>query len=123
LQLIREDHTSKVVGQSGVGKKILNLHRYVYWPKMQEYLALHIRGCILCCTNMPSNRKQGLYHPLLVPTQPRENISMDFVGGLPRTGKGHDYLFMLVDRFKNMCILIPCKKTIKEHEETKLFFE
>jgi hypothetical protein len=48
---------------------------------------------------------------------------MDFVGGLPTTRKGHDYLFVVVDRFSKMCILMPCKKTIKGQEATNLFFE
>ena len=48
---------------------------------------------------------------------------MDFVGGLPTTRKGHDYLFVVVERFNKMCILIPCKITIKGQEETNIFFE
>jgi hypothetical protein len=35
---------------------------------------------------------------------------MDFVGGLPMSRKGHDYLYVVVDRFSKMCILMPCKK-------------
>ena len=38
LQLIRKAHISKVVGHFGVGKTMANLQRYVYWPKMQEYI-------------------------------------------------------------------------------------
>jgi hypothetical protein len=90
---------------------------------MQEYVALYIRGCILCCTNKSNNKKQSLYHPLPIPTRPWESISMDFLGGLPTMQKGHDYLFVVVDMFKKMCILMPCKKTIKGQEATKLFFE
>jgi hypothetical protein len=41
---------------------------------------------------------------------------MDFVGGLPTTRKGHGYIFVVVDRFRKMCILMPCKKTIKGQE-------
>ena len=90
---------------------------------MKEYVARYIRGCILCCTNKPINMKQGLYHPLHVPTQPWESISMDFMGGLPTIGKGHDYLFLVVDRFSKMCILMPCKKIINGQEATNKFFE
>jgi hypothetical protein len=120
---MREAHTFKVVGHFGVGKTVSNLQRYVYWPKMQEYVTQYIRGCILCCTNKPSNRKKGLYHPLHVPTRPWEIISMDFVRCSPTTQKGHDYLFMVVDRVNKMYILIPCKNTIKGQEATNLFFE
>ena len=48
---------------------------------------------------------------------------MDFMGGLPTTRKGHDYLFVVVDRFNKMCILMPCKKTINGKEATNLFFK
>jgi hypothetical protein len=61
----------------------------------------------------PINRNQGLYHPLLVPSQPWESISMDFVGVFPTTKKGNDYLFVTIDRFSKMFILMPCKNTIK----------
>ena len=37
---------------------------------------------------------------------------MDFVGGIPMSRKQHDYLFVVMDRFSKMCILMPCKKTI-----------
>ena len=120
--MTREVHTSKVRGQVGVGKIVANLQRYVYWPKMQEHVASFIRGCMLCCTWKPSKIKQSLYNPLLVPTHPWENISMDFVGGLLTTKKGHDYLFMVVDRFNKMCVLMPCTKPIIRKEATNLFF-
>jgi hypothetical protein len=90
---------------------------------MQKDLAQYIRGCILCCTSKPTNRKQGLYHPLLIPIEPSENISMDFLGGLPTTRKGHDYLFVVVDKLSKMCILMPCKKNIKGQEAVNMFFE
>jgi len=60
--------------------------------------------------------------PLFVPTRPWESISMDFVGGLPVSKKGNDYLYVVVDRFSKMCILIPCKKTITGQGAADLFF-
>jgi hypothetical protein len=66
---------------------------------------------------------QGLYHPLHVPTRPWEIISKYFVGGIPTTRKGHGCLYVVLDRFNNMCILMPCKNTINGKEETNKFFE
>jgi len=48
---------------------------------------------------------------------------MDFVGGLPLSRKGHDYFHVVVDRFKKMCILIPCEKQITTEQTTQLFFQ
>ena len=118
LQLIRESQTSKVARKFGVGKTIANLQRYVYWPKMQKKVAGFIRGCMICCTSKYINTKLGLYHPLPIPTPPWESISMDFVGGLPTTKKGHDYLFVVVDRFIKMCVLTS-DALLKDHQQTK----
>ena len=95
LQLIRETHTSKVVRNFGVGNTISNLKRYVYWPKMQELVARFIRGCMPCCIRKPRNKKHGLYHPLTIRTLSWESISTDFLGGLLKTKKGHNYLFVV----------------------------
>jgi hypothetical protein len=72
----------------------------------------------LCATSKPSNRKLGLYTPLPVPSLPWESISMDFVGGLPMSRKGHDYLYVVVDRFRKMCILMPYTKQVTTEQTT-----
>ena len=84
-------HTSLIVGHFGVEKTVVNLQRYCYWPHMIDSISHFIRGCYLCAISKPSNRKLDLYTPLLVSLHPWEIISMDFVGGIPMSRKGHDY--------------------------------
>jgi hypothetical protein len=72
----------------------------------------YVKGCVMCSTCKPTNRKLGLYSPILIPSHQWESISMDFVGGLPMTKGDHDYLYVVVDRFCKMCILMPCKNQI-----------
>ena len=71
----------------------------------------------------PTVKKQRLYTPLPTPNGKWESISMDYMSGLPSTKHGNDYVFVVVDRFSKMAILIACKKTISAEATTKLFFE
>jgi len=56
----------------------------------------------MCAKSKPNNTKLCLYTPFLVPSHPWESVSMDFVGGLPKSKKGHDYLYIVVDRFNKI---------------------
>ena len=96
--IIREVHTSLIGGHFGVGKTVANLQRYFYWLHMIDSVSHFIRGS-LCAISKPSNRKLELHTSLLVPSHPWESISMDFVVGLQMSMKGHDYLYVVVDRF------------------------
>ena len=120
---ILEAHTSLISGHFGVSKTVAQLQRFYYCPRMNETVSRYIKGCTMRATSKPSNRKLGLYTPLPIPSRPWESVSMDFVGGLPKSRKSHDYLYVIVDRFSKMCILTPCNKQVTTEQTAKLFFQ
>jgi hypothetical protein len=73
-----------------------------------EYVAL----CDTCQrVKAEHQRHAGLLQPLKVPEGKWEEISMDFIVGLPRTQGGHDYIWVIVDRFTKVAHFIPVKTT------------
>jgi hypothetical protein len=64
-----------------------------------------------------------MYTPLPTPDKPWESISMDYMSSLPSTNLGNDCVFVVVDHFSKMEILVACKKSITVEATAKIFFE
>src|SRR4051812_11145415 len=74
----------------GVKKTEDVLATHFFWPKMRRDVERFVARCTTCQKAKSRLNPHGLYMPLPVPSVPWEDISMDFVLGLPRTKKGRD---------------------------------
>src|SRR4051812_32513911 len=110
------------MGHFGREKTLLMLADHFYWPRMRRDVDRFVRRCIVCNTSKSKLKPHGLYTPLSAPTTPWEDISMDFVLGLPRTKHGHDSIFVVVDRFSKMAHFIPCHRSDDASHIATLFF-
>ena len=84
------------------------------------------RYCTRCVIGLEAKYRvmpHGLYTPLSVPFAPWVDISVDFVLGLPRTQRGVDSIFVVVDRFSKMAHFIPCHKVDYASHISILFLE
>ena len=87
-------------------KTVAVLQKHFYWPKLRHDVIKYIEYFTACAIAKPSIKKQGLYTPLPTPKKPWKSISMDYTIGLSSTKKGNDCVFVVVDRFLKMAILI-----------------
>ena len=97
LLFLQEAHGGGLMGHFGVKKTEDVLAGHFFWPKMRRDAERYVSRCTTCNKAKSRLNPHGLYMPLPVPRVPWEDISMDFVLGLPRTKRGRDSIFVVVD--------------------------
>lgn len=74
---------------------------------MKAYVKQFVDCCVTCQQAKPDRSKYpGLLKPLAIPSAARQQISMDFIEGLPRS-QGKDCIFVVVDRFTKYNHFLP----------------
>src|SRR5690348_16375650 len=90
---------------------------------MKRDIARYVSECDTCQRVKASHLKvAGTLQPLPIPSWKWEDINMDFIVGLPKTSKGYDSIWVIVDRLTKTAHFIPVKVayTAKQYAEVSL---
>lgn len=97
--LLLEYHSTPLGGHMGVAKTIARLSENFIWTGLRSDVATFVANCAECqFTKYETKRTAGLLCPLPVPFRPWEDLSLDFITGLPPF-QGKTVLLVVVDRF------------------------
>jgi hypothetical protein len=89
---------------------------------MKRVVAEYVALCDNCHrVKEERQRPTRLLQPLMIPQWKWEEISMDFIVGLPTTQSGYDSIWVIVDRFSKVAHFIPVKTTYKGSKLAELY--
>ncbi|WVZ93521.1 hypothetical protein U9M48_039493 [Paspalum notatum var. saurae] len=98
--------------EQGNTKMYYDLKERFWWYGMKRAVAEYVAVCDTCqCVKAEYQRPAGLLQPLKILEWKWEEISMDFIVGLPRTQKGYNSIWVVVDRLTKVAHFIPVNTT------------
>lgn len=121
LRLCQECHGGVTGGHEGMQKTYQRLAWEFFWVGMRRDVARFVSECVVCQCNKHSNlAPAGLLQPLALPDQIWEDLSMDFVEGLPKSA-GYSVIFVVVDRLSKSAHFTPLKHPLTAASVAAIF--
>ncbi|WVZ70224.1 hypothetical protein U9M48_018905 [Paspalum notatum var. saurae] len=110
--ILSEAHDTAYSIHPGSTKMYHDLKERFWWYGMKRAVAEYVAVCDTCQrVKAEHQRPAGLLQPLKIPEWKWEEISMDFIVGLPRTQKGYNSIWVVVDRLTKVAHFIPVNTT------------
>jgi transposase InsO family protein len=107
-KVLLELHTSPIGGHSGFLKTYHRVKKDFFWDGLKTDVQRFVAECVVCQQNKVETIKTpGLLQPLSIPSQRWEEVSMDFITGLPKS-EGKSVIMVIVDRltkYAHFCAL------------------
>ena len=89
---------------------------------MKREVAKYVSECDICRRVKASHlRSAGPLQPLSIPSWKWEDISMDFIVGLPKTSKGYETIWVIVDRLTKSAHFLPVKTIYRAQNYAELY--
>jgi hypothetical protein len=107
-KIMDEAHCSRYSIHLGMNKMYQDLKKKFWWIRMNREIAKYVAECDTCRRVKADHlRPTGNLQPLSIPEWKWKDICMDFIVGLPRTSRGYDSIWVIVDRLTKLAHFIP----------------
>ena len=123
-ELLKAHHDDPRAGHGGAGRTLELLSRNFHWVGIADDVRRYVSECSICQGNrIPRHKPYGSLESLPRPSCPWEEISIDFVTGLPSSqgldGQTYDSSFV-VDRYTKMANFFPTTKHLTAAQLARL---
>jgi hypothetical protein len=123
-QIMDEAHLSKFSMHPGSTKMYQDLKQNFWWTRMKREITKYVSECDICQRVKASHLKTaGILQPLPIPSWKWEDISMDFIVGLPNTSLRHDSIWVIIDRLTKITHFLPVHTTYNAKKCAEIYLD
>ncbi|KAJ0935015.1 putative nucleotidyltransferase, Ribonuclease H [Helianthus annuus] len=113
---------SKYYIHPGSTKMYQDIKEFYWWPKMKRDIAAYVSKCLTCSKVKAEHQKpSGLLQQPEIRKWKWEHLTMDFITKLPRTSRGHNIIWVVVDRLTKSAHFLALKETDNTEKISQLY--
>jgi hypothetical protein len=121
-KILDEAHTLKYSIHLGSTKMYHDLRQQFWWTRMKCETACYVSECDTCQKVKADYMKPGgLLQPLSITNWKWDDISKDFIVGLPLTSRKFDLIWVIMDRLTKSAHFIPVNTTYKVQKYAEIY--
>ena len=122
-KILNEAHHSKLSIHPDSNKMYHELCHLYWWSNIKQNITKYVMECNTYGRVKADHMHTPRYlQPLPIPVWKWEDISMDFIMGLPRTSKGYNSIWVIVDRLTKSAHFLPVDSRYSAKRYVKLYF-
>ena len=108
--ILEEAHSGYFAIHPGSTKMYQDLKMSFWWSGMKRDISEFVTKCLICQRVKAEHQvPSGLLQSIRIPEWKWDRITMDFVVGLPLTGRRHDSVWVVVDRLTKLAHFLPVR--------------
>jgi hypothetical protein len=122
--IFHEMHNVPYAGHPRYRKTVAAIKSHYFWPGMKKEIVEYIARCMEFQKVKDKHRNPtGLLQPLPIPEWKWEVVTTDFIMGLPKTGKLHDSIMVVVNKLTKVAHFIPLETTHQATDVVDIFMK
>jgi hypothetical protein len=123
-KILDEAHLCKFSMHPRSNKMYHDLRSLYWWTRMKREIAKYVSEYDTCQRIKASHLKvAGTLQPLPIPSWKWEDLSMDFIVGLPNTSQHHDSIWVILDRLTKTTHFLPVHTTHRAEKYAEIYID
>lgn len=109
-RVLEENHSSVTAGHMGIRKTRIRIENKYYWPGLKRDVIKFVNHCEVCLAHKTPQTKPAGFMSTTQALGPWDIVTLDFIGPLPRSKQGNQYILVMQDKFSKWIECISLRK-------------